>query len=154
MLFLSLLRVSYPHVPPPSLTVFRVYFYNREVLLCNHANQHAGSDGLHHSVQSSDCSGFPSCLVIPCSKDAFQDHMLHFVACLLISFFLEQPLVFPGLCDFDTLEDDKSFDSRSVLQSGFVCFLINRLRFCPSQEYCCDLVVCYQVAHNSSLFHN
>lgn len=80
--------------------------------------------------------------------------MLHLVACLFISFVLEQSLVFPGLCDFDTLEDDKPFVSRSVLQSGFVCFLIIRLRFCPSQEYCCDLVVRYQVAHDSSLFHN
>lgn len=155
LLFLSLLRVSYPNVPPSSLTIFRVYLYNKEVLLGNHPNQPTSTYRIHPGIGSSDSvQGSPGVSVMPCSKDSFQDEVLHLVACLFISFDLEQSLVFPRLCDSDTLEDNKPFVSRSVLQSGFVCLLIIGLRFCPSQEYCCDLVVCYQVAHSSSLFHN
>ena len=50
LLFLSLLRVSYPHDPPPSLTIFRVYFYNKEAPLCNQPNRHASTDRMRHSV--------------------------------------------------------------------------------------------------------
>lgn len=136
MLYLSLLRVSYPHDPPPSLTIFRVYFYNKEVRLCNQPNRHASTgDMMRHSIYPQTLfKGSPVVSVIPCSKDAFQGHVLHLVALPVHLLCSRTVPGLPGLCDFDTLEDDKPFVSRSVLQSGFVCLLIIRLRFCPSRN--------------------
>lgn len=50
LLFLSLLRVSHPHGPPPPLTIFRVCFYDKEVRLCNQPNRHASTDMMRHSI--------------------------------------------------------------------------------------------------------